>query len=159
MRYEDFSGTFSVAPNTPDARDDADALPTAAMAPATGNVISGAGTTTGEAGADTPGTGLVVALRGAGGTDTSDTGASLHVAGRYGTLTMDEHGNYKYTPEPHAPQGVRDVFNYTLATGDGRDTAELVISLGDRIQVGENAQRVVPGPDGVVTLPPGVNLS
>jgi VCBS repeat-containing protein len=158
MRYEDTSGTFSAA-GTPDARDDADLLPSGSHAPATGNVISGAGTTTGEAGADNPGNGLVVALRGAGGTDTSDTGTSLHVAGRYGTLTMDEHGNYKYVPEPRAPQGVRDVFNYTLETKDGRDTAELVINLGDRITVSENAQRIVPGPDGVVNLPPGVNLS
>ena len=34
-----------------------------------------------------------------------------------------------------------------------------MISRGGEIKVADNAQRIVPGPDGVVTLPPGVNLN
>ncbi|HEX4762389.1 MAG TPA: hypothetical protein VFU87_06315, partial [Sphingomicrobium sp.] len=66
MRYEDTSGTFSSA-GTPEARDDADAIPAGRHGPATGNVISGTGTTTGKAGADSANGGHVVELRGAGG--------------------------------------------------------------------------------------------
>lgn len=66
MRYEDTSGTFSNSAGTPDARDDADTIQAGTHGPATGNVITGAGTTTGRAGADTPANAHVVELRGAG---------------------------------------------------------------------------------------------
>jgi VCBS repeat-containing protein len=123
-------------------------------------VITGAGTTTGKAGADMPANGHVVAVRGASGTDSSDSGSSLHVDGRFGTLAIDEHGNYKYVADGHAPQNFRDLFQYTLADSKGgRSVAELVISRGGEIQVSENAQKVVPNPDGTITLPAGVDLN
>ena len=59
MRYEDTSGSVSGSA-TPGAHDDADTLSTGSNGPATGNVITGAGTTTGKAGADTPANGHVV---------------------------------------------------------------------------------------------------
>ena len=61
MRYEDTSGTFSSS-GTPEARDDADAIPAGRHGPATGNVITGTGTTTGKAGADSANGGHVVEL-------------------------------------------------------------------------------------------------
>src|SRR5574338_234125 len=160
MRYEDTSGTFSNSAGTPDARDDADTIQAGTHGPATGNVITGAGTTTGRAGADTPANAHVVELRGAGGSDSTGDSHGLHVEGRYGTLTMDSTGNYKYTPTTNAPDNVRDLFQYTIAGGNGRDTADLVVLLGGgTVPVSANAQQVVPGPDGVVTLPAGVDLS
>jgi len=163
MRYEDASGSFSnAAAGTTDARDDADALPAGSHGPATGNTITGAGTITGLAGADIIGSapGHIVALQGAGGDDTSDSGGSLHVAGRFGALTMDEDGNYSYRPNGPAPESARDVFRYTLADSQGaRDTATLTIDIGKELKVDANAQQIIPGPDGVVTLPPGVELS
>ena len=158
---EDISGSFSSSTGTPDARDDTDLLPAGSHGPATGNVITGAGTTSGKAGADVAAGGHVVAVRGSGGTDASDTGSNLHVEGRYGVLTLDAHGNYKYTPNAGAPDNVRDLFQYTLANAKGgRDTADLVIELGGgAVKVNANAQQVVPGPDGLITLPPGVDLT
>jgi T1SS-143 domain-containing protein len=159
MRYEDTSGSVGNS-GTPEARDDADALATGSNGPATGNVISGAGTLTGKAGADTAANGHVVAIRGAGGTDTSDNGQSLHVDGRYGALVIDEHGNYKYVADGRAPADFRDLFQYTLADSKGgRSVADLVITRGAELKVADNAQRIVPGPDGVVTLPAGVDLN
>jgi hypothetical protein len=73
---------------------------------------------------------------------------------------MDSNGNYKYVPTANAPDNVRDLFQYTLANKAGRDTADLVVLIGDgAVKIDANAQRVVPGPDGLVTLPPGVDLS
>jgi T1SS-143 domain-containing protein len=159
MRYEDTSGSVGNS-GTPEARDDADALATGSNGPATGNVISGAGTLTGKAGEDSASNGHVVAIRGAGGTDTSDNGQSLHVDGRYGALVIDEHGNYKYVADGRAPADFRDLFQYTLADSKGgRSVADLVITRGAELKVADNAQRIVPGPDGVVTLPAGVDLN
>src|SRR3954451_15831122 len=159
MRYEDTSGSVSNS-GTPEARDDADTLPNGSNGPATGNVITGAGTTTGHAGADAPANAHVIAVRGAGGSDASESGQGLHVDGRYGSLVMDDHGNYKYVADGHAPANFHDLFQYTLADSKGgRSVADLVITRGGEIRVSENAQQIVPGPDGVVTLPAGVDLN
>ena len=159
MRYEDTSGSISGSAVV-GAHDDADSLANGSNGPATGNVITGAGTTTGKAGADTPASGHIVAVRGASGTDASDSGTSLHVDGRFGTLAIDDHGNYKYVADGHAPANFRDLFQYTLADSKGgRSVADLVISRGGEIKVSDNAQKVIPGPDGVVTLPAGVDLN
>jgi len=163
MRYEDTSGSFSSAQaGAPDARDDTDTLAAGSRGPATGNAISGEGTITGTAGADIVGNapGQIVALQGANGSDTVDDGGSLQAAGRYGALTMNQDGSYSYRPTGAAPENARDVFSYTLADqSGGRDTALLTIDIGHTPTVAENAQQLVPGPDGVVTLPPGVELS
>jgi len=159
MRYEDTSGSISSSA-TPEARSDADTLANGSNGPATGNVITGAGTTTGKAGADTPASGHVIEVRGASGSDTTADGGNMHVDGRYGALALDDHGNYKYVADGHAPQNFRDIFQYTLANAKGeRSVADLVISRGGEIKVADNAQRVVPGPDGVVQLPAGVELN
>ncbi|MBA3511969.1 DUF5801 repeats-in-toxin domain-containing protein [Sphingomonas sp.] len=163
MRYEDASGSFSSqGAGAPDARDDADALAAGSRGPATGNTITGEGTITGAVGADVVnnGPGKIVGLEGAGGSDTGE-GGSLHVQGRFGEITMDSRGGYSYTPHAAKPEGGSDVFRYTLADADGtRDTATLRIDIGREIEkIEANAQQIVPGPDGVVTLPEGVQLS
>jgi hypothetical protein len=105
MRYEDTSGSISSSATT-QAHDDADTLPNGSNGPATGNVITGAGTTTGKAGADVPGSGHVVEVRGASGSDSAEHG-NMHVDGRFGTLAIDDHGNYKYVADGHAPENFR----------------------------------------------------
>jgi len=159
MRYEDTSGSISGSAVV-GAHDDADSLANGSNGPATGNVITGAGTITGKAGADTPASGHIVAVRGASGTDASDSGTSLHVDGRFGTLAIDDHGNYKYVADGHAPANFRDLFQYTLADSKGgRSVADLVISRGGEIKVADNAQKITPNADGTVTLPAGVDLN
>ena len=39
--------------------------------------------------------------------------------GQYGVLSMDAHGNFNYVRNPGTPDGVQDVFNYTLADAQG----------------------------------------
>ena len=52
---------------TPDARNDVDALPAGSNGPATGNVITAAGTLTSPAGADSGANVTVIAIQGEGG--------------------------------------------------------------------------------------------
>ncbi len=87
------SATVSIAivDDVPKANDDTD---TVSSGTASGNVISGVGTTNSGAdvsGADGPVT--VVAISGAGGAGT----VGGVVQGQYGTLTIDANGNYTYT--------------------------------------------------------------
>ena len=161
MRYEDASQA-GLGQGALDANNDADHLAARDFGPATGNVISGTGTITGAAGLDMVGSGQgrITAIDGAGGSDTSFSGGKLEVQGQYGTLSIDARGNYSYVRDAGSPTGVSDIFRYTLADKAGAtDTARLVINIGELPKLATDATRVVPGPDGVVTLPPGVELS
>ena len=165
MRYEDQSQTGSSigqSPDGPQAHNDYDVIPAGAHAPATGDVITGLGTVSGTAGADSLGTGnaVIVSISGASGTDDTLSAGHFDIAGEYGVLRIDAHGNYTYTRNAGSPEGVADVFTYTLADKSGaQDTAQLTIRIeGDTTDLA-NAQKIVPGADGVVTLPPGVQLS
>ena len=115
MRYEDTSGSLNSS-TQPEARDDADTLPNGSNGPASGNVITGAGTTTGKAGADTPHDAHVVAVRGANGTDASTDGKDLHVDGRYGTLVIDEHGNTPHEKANHEKPSICSLRNLCSGT-------------------------------------------
>src|SRR3990170_2569210 len=166
MRYEDASATGSAdqaaTPSTLSALNDADVMLAGNYGPATGNAITGTGTISGIAGADMIGAGAsITAIQGAGGTDTSFSAGKLSVAGQYGVLTIDAEGNYSYVRNQGSPNGVSDVFSYTLSGADGAtDMATLTINIGKTpLAVQANAVQVVPGPDGVVTLPDGVELS
>src|SRR5687768_16306107 len=89
----------------------------------------------------------------------ADGAGNLRVTGEYGQLTVSTDGDYRYTSNAR-PQGpVTDLFTYRLGDRDGDDaSATLAIRILDgRVEVGANAQRIVPGPEGVV-LPPGVGL-
>jgi len=162
MRYEDASHTGAFAQGSePDARNDADAIAAGSKNPATGNVITGEGTQTGPSGADYAPGAHITSIAGAGGEDSSFAGGKLAVSGEFGRLSIDAEGNYSYQPKPSVPENSVDRFTYTLADSQGgADTATLTVEIGKTPAVIKaNAQQVVPGPDGVVILPPGVELS
>ena len=158
MRYEDASGAFQAS--GPIANDDADTLSAGERGPATGNLITGEGTQYGSAGADSAAGAKITAIAGKGGEDTSYSAGKLGVDGEHGRLTVDAEGNYSYMANAGV-ENVRDRFTYTLADNAGNsDTAALIVEIGKTPAVIKaDAQQIVPGPDGVVTLPPGVELS
>ena len=159
MRYEDASGAFQAS--GPVANDDSDTLPAGSKQPATGNLITGEGTQYASSGADSAAGAQITNIAGKGGEDSSFAGGKLSVAGEFGNLSVDAQGNYIYKANANAPENVRDRFTYTLADSSGNsDTAALVVELGKTpVVVKADAQQVIVGPDGVVTLPPGVELS
>ncbi|MGH8523799.1 MAG: Ig-like domain-containing protein, partial [Gammaproteobacteria bacterium] len=136
-------------PGTPEAGSEppasADAVAPGSGQPTSGNVLSGEG-------------GAIVGVTGPGGSDsTFDAEGNLVVQGQYGTLTIDAQGNYTYVPNPGAPEGVQDVFTYTIADSNGAiSTATLTIAVGGAAtaDAGETA-----GPGNVINLPAGVDIS
>ena len=140
------TATLSIAiiDDVPMARDDADYIAPGGME-ADGNVMTGAGTTTGNVGADTEGADGAVVVDASGEGDTDAGEGMWTVEGLYGTLTIYADGDYEYARDPLSPGGVEDVFTYTLEDGDGdQSTATLTIvidDLGDAIDI-------VPDPDG-----------
>jgi len=157
MRYDDASGAFQAS--GPIANDDADTL-SAGQKSASGNVITGEGTQYGASGADSAAGAHITAIAGKGGEDSSFAGGQLSVSGEYGKLSVDAEGNYVYQANKGV-ENVRDRFTYTLADNQGAtDSASLIVEIGKTpVVIKANAQQIVPGPDGVVTLPPGVELS
>ena len=160
MRYEDASHTGAFQGQGPIANDDSDQLAAGAKSTATGNLITGDGTQTGSVGADSATGGHITAIAGKSGEDTSFSGGKLNVLGEYGKLSVDADGNYVYEANKGV-ENVRDRFTYTLADSNGAtDTAALIVEIGKTpFAIKADAQQIVPGPDGVVTLPPGVELS
>ena len=136
--------TVTIIDDVPFAVDDVDVVGGVNGPVATGNVMTGAGTVTGAAGADTEGAdgASVSGVSGAGGSDsTFNEDGNLVVTGAHGTLVIDADGNYTYTPFANAPGGASDVFDYTLTDGDGSTSnATLTINISDLAPlVGENA--------------------
>src|SRR5437868_8194807 len=81
------------------------------------------------------------------------------VSGKYGVLSITPQGDYHYTPKAGAPDGVTDVFSYTLTDKAGEHSiAQLSIRLDADMDKLAKAEQVVVGPDGVVVLPAGVTL-
>ncbi|MCL6741878.1 DUF5801 domain-containing protein [Sphingomonas sp. RB56-2] len=160
MRYEDASHTGAFQGQGPVANDDTDQLAAGSKSSATGNLISGEGTQTGSTGADVATGGHITAIAGKGGEDSSFAGGKLSVLGEYGKLSVDAEGNYVYQANKGV-ENVRDRFTYTLADNNGAsDTASLVVEIGKTpLAIKADAQQIVVGPDGVVTLPAGVELS
>jgi VCBS repeat-containing protein len=164
MRYEDASHTgFSTAQaNDIEARDDTDTLAAGQRSAATGNVISGNGTDTGATGADqNAADARIIEIAGSQGADSSFAGGRLSANGQFGTLTIDAEGNYRYVANEGTPENSRDRFVYTLADNEGqRDSAAITFEIGKtQVKIQANAQEVIVGPDGVVVLPAGVQLS
>ena len=89
-------------------------------------------------------------MQGAGGTASPSSG-SAQVAGQYGVLTIDPQGNFNYVRNGGTPDGVEDVFGYTLADRDGSTSSSTLT-----IQIGQTQSAAL---DGVVNLPAGVELS
>lgn len=126
--------TVTIVDDVPVARDDTDFL-ASGTATATGNVITGADTTSGNAGKDTLGAdgASVVKLQGQGGTDTSfDSNGYLEINGQYGVLMLKADGSYIYTRTAGSKGGVTDTFTYTLRDGDGDERpATLQVEIGN----------------------------
>src|SRR4051812_767775 len=152
MRYDDASQTGSTGHSEPVARPDLDTLPAGSYGPATGNAMAGAGTAPGASGADSAAAGpaTITAVQGAGGQSAMANGA-YQAAGQFGLLSMDTQGNFNYVRNPGTPDGVKDVFSYTLADATGATSpSTLTIDIG---------QVAIAASTGIVNLPAGVNLS
>ncbi|HET6525359.1 VCBS domain-containing protein [Sphingopyxis sp.] len=124
--------TIDVVDDVPTARADTDAVTAGSFAPEAGNVLTGAGTTSGAAGADTPGAddAALTGIRGAEGE--GGFAAPGTVQGQYGALTIGADGGYTYVRDPGTPGGVDDVFTYQITDGDGdTSTATLTIRIAD----------------------------
>jgi len=128
----DLTAALEFLDDGPTAKNDTDALVSGSNGPESGNVITGAGTTSGALGADLSGAdapATISALSGAGGTD-STPGDGLSIAGSYGSLNIDSAGNYTYSRTPGSQDNVNDVFAYTLMDSDGDlSSASLTISI------------------------------
>ena len=64
----------------------------------------------------------IVAVQGAGGRASWRDGA-FRFSGQYGALSIDTHGNFNYVRNAGTPDGVRDVFQYTLADASGTNAS------------------------------------
>ncbi len=127
-----------IVDDQPQARDDSDTVKAGGDS-ASGNVITGEGTTSGSAGADTKGADGASITKIVGHNGASDTtfsgghsGGYLEVAGKYGTLKIWADGSYTYERNANTPGGVTDEFTYTLTDRDGdSSTAKLTIEIKD----------------------------
>jgi VCBS repeat-containing protein len=132
---------IDVDDDSPVAANDTDTVAAGTYGPETGNVLTGAGTTSGAAGADRIGadgaaaSGAVTAVTG---TAAGTIGAAT--AGQYGVLTLNANGTYSYVRNAGTPGGVADTFTYTITDRDGdTTTATLTINIADaRPLTGEN---------------------
>ncbi len=124
--------TLTIADDAPTARADIDDVVSGTYTPQIGNVITGIGTTTGAAGADTPGAdgALVTGIRVDEGAEF--TRAGVPIAGQYGRILISADGSYVYLRNPGTPGGVSDTFTYRITDADGdTSTATLTVRIGD----------------------------
>ncbi|MEO7655342.1 MAG: hypothetical protein ABIS23_06640, partial [Sphingomicrobium sp.] len=151
MRYEDASQAGSITTGSePIARPDVETLAPNSNGPGSGNAISGLGTNSGSAGADqiANGPGTIVELQGSGGAAIPQ-GDGFQAPGLYGSLTMEANGSFNYVRSGGTPDGVQDVFQYTLADASGaRSSTTLTVEI----------PRVI-DQQAVVNLPAGVQMS
>ena len=118
----------TIEDDAPTAAADTDAVQSGA--PATGNVITGIGTTNG--GADTPGADGVTVTGVAAGTPGGNVSGLVGspIATSLGTLTLNATGGYSYVA--HANASGIDTFTYTITDSDGdQSTTTLTITLTD----------------------------
>jgi Bacterial Ig domain len=141
--------TISIIDDAPVALSDTDVVVAGQTTAETGNVLTGAGTTSGSSGEDVQGAdGAVVAGVASGNTgiDLIDAGTvGVAVAGAFGTLTLSADGSYSYARTGGAGT---DIFTYTIKDGDGsQSTATLTIVIGDSVPT----NIVIPPPGGADT--------
>src|SRR5262249_43344548 len=122
---------ISIVDDVPVARADTDAIAPGQMTPETGNVLTGAGTTSGAADVQGADGGMAVvgvaAGNGPGGAAPGTLG--IPIQGAHGTLTLLADGTYSYV---HTGGGGSDVFTYTIRDTDGSLAhATLTINLGN----------------------------
>lgn len=124
--------TIVIADDVPTARNDTDSVAGGTYGPESGNVLSGSGTTSGAAGADTLGADGAAVTGFRAGSSGSFAAVGSTIAGQYGTLTIGANGSYTYVRNTNTPGGVSDVFTYQITDGDGdASTATLTINIGD----------------------------
>src|SRR6478609_4349579 len=168
MQNEDASQTGSMGHAEPIARADVDTLPPGSFGPATGNAITGAGTTTGSSGADSVAAGpaTIVEVRGAGGEASQAAGqgvvalpagvelSDIHVNGRDLVINMPD-GTQMVIPEGA-------VFVPQLAIGDVQvppsNVAALLIDSEPQPAAGPPQSSGGNFADPVPPLDPGVPL-
>jgi VCBS repeat-containing protein len=131
---------ISIVDDAPVAVADTDAVAAGQLTAESGNVLTGAGTTSGAAGADVRGAdGAVVAGVAVGNTGTSLVNAGtvgVAIAGSFGTLTLNADGSYSYS-HTGAPGGGTDTFTYTIRDADGSlSNATLTIAVADSAPTG-----------------------
>jgi hypothetical protein len=122
---------ISIVDDVPVARADTDAITPGQMTPETGNVLTGAGTTSGVADVQGADGGMsvvgVAAGNGPGGAAPGTVGVAI--SGAHGALTLLANGSYSYV---HAVGGGTDVFTYTVRDSDGSLAhATLTMLLGN----------------------------
>ena len=144
--------TINIADDVPTARNDTDSVAGGTFGPEVGNVLSGAGTTSGAAGADTLGADGAAISGFRAGASGNFVAVGTTINGQYGTLTLGANGSYSYVRNVNTPGGVSDVFTYQLTDGDGdASTATLTINIGDA----PNRITFVPGiGDGTIVREP-----
>ncbi|MBD9492125.1 type I secretion C-terminal target domain-containing protein, partial [Ensifer sp. ENS11] len=113
---------------------DLDSVAASDFTPATGNVITGAGTT--NAGADALGADgaavVGVAAGNSGAYLDSPLTLNTQIDGLYGKLTLGANGGYTYVRNLGSAGGVDDVFTYTVKDSDGDlSYTTLTVSIGD----------------------------
>ena len=124
--------TIVITDDVPTARNDTDSVAGGTYGPETGNVVSGSGTTSGAAGADTQGADGAAVSGFRAGTEGAFAAVGSTINGQYGTLTIGANGSYTYVRNTNTPGGVSDVFSYRLTDSDGdTSTATLTINIGD----------------------------
>ncbi|MFA9200227.1 MAG: Ig-like domain-containing protein, partial [Cypionkella sp.] len=134
--------TISVADDAPTARNDSLDVEPATYIPYTGNLVTGAGTTSGSSGADTKGAdgASVTGVRaGAGPVIVPGTA----VQGQFGTLVVQPDGAFTYTRGSGTPGGVEDVFSYQLTDGDG-DVSSAIVTF----RIADSGAVILSVPDG-----------
>ena len=125
---------IGIIDDLPVARDDTDSVASGSFVPETGNVMTGVGTTSGAAGADTQGadSATLTGISGPAGAPMQNANGSFTINGQYGVLTINPNGDYSYARNLGTPGGVQDVFRYTLTDGDGDTSpANLTINIGN----------------------------
>lgn len=124
--------TLTVIDDAPIARADIENVAPGTYSAQTGNVLTGQGTASGAAGADTQGAdgASVTGVRSA--TASTFAAAGTAIEGQYGRLLLQPDGSYSYTRNPGTPGGVADIFTYQLTDGDGDAvTATLTVNIAD----------------------------
>ncbi|WP_414711932.1 DUF5801 repeats-in-toxin domain-containing protein [Sphingopyxis sp.] len=132
--------TINVIDDIPTARADTDAVAEDSGLPATGNVVTGVGTTNAPGSADTQGADGAAVTGVAAGTPAGDVTGNIGVAvaGSYGSLTLDAIGGYTYTLNNGnatvqalgVNESLTETYTYTLTDGDGdRTTTTLTITI------------------------------
>ncbi|WP_193742858.1 Ig-like domain-containing protein, partial [Sphingobium bisphenolivorans] len=132
--------SIAIADDAPQARSDTDLVAAGTYGPEIGNVVTGAGTTSGAVGADVSGAdgfaaaGAVVGVAAGSGGAAIDSATTVGraIQGQYGVLTLNSDGSYNYVRSAGTPGGVSDSFTYTVRDGDGDlSPATLTINIGD----------------------------